>query len=63
MLLMFALATPVGPTSGRCITQLAMMSMRPKYIDLTADVCRIIYTVYIVYFVCMLKSVYRMKCI
>ena len=35
---MFTLTTPVGQTSGRCITQLAKMSIDPKIMELTADV-------------------------
>ena len=37
---MFSLATPVGPTIGQCITQLAKMSIEPKFVKLTAYVFR-----------------------
>ena len=39
-LLMFTLTTPVGQTSGRCVTQLAKTSIDLKFIELTADVFR-----------------------
>ena len=44
-LLMFTLTTSVGQTSGRCITQLAKISIDPKFTELTADVFGVFFKV------------------
>ena len=38
-------------TDGRCVTQLAKMSTEPKFVELTADIVRILLLNLVVHFI------------